>query len=117
MGKKVNSVSPMRKSRASMCPSTTQPTRPIQTTTTVRKDTTPLRRSWPSIQMPRSVAGQADFPLIWQGYGLPTLLGNLFLSFVPRINTPFMEYIRMHTMRLQISDLAALSRALEASGD
>ena len=38
-------------------------------------------------------------------------------SFVPRINTPFMEFIRKHRVQLQVSDLEALTRAIEASGD
>ena len=38
-------------------------------------------------------------------------------SFVLRINAPFMEYVCRHTMKLQVSDLEALTRAIEAMGD
>ena len=35
-------------------------------------------------------------------------------SFVPRVNTPFMEYIRKHKTKIHVSDLAALTRAIAA---
>ena len=38
-------------------------------------------------------------------------------SFVPRMNTPFMEYVRRHKTKIEISDLEALTRAIEARGD
>ena len=38
-------------------------------------------------------------------------------SFVPRINTPFMEYVRNHKTKFQVCDLEALTRAIEAVGD
>ena len=37
-------------------------------------------------------------------------------SFVPRINTPFMDYIRSHKTKLHVLDLAALTRAIAARG-
>ena len=40
---------------------------------------------------------------------------NLF-SFVPRINTPFMDYIRKQKTKLHVSDLAALTQAIAARG-
>ena len=35
---------------------------------------------------------------------------------VPRINTPFMDYIRKHKTKIHVSDLAALTRAIAARG-
>ena len=35
-------------------------------------------------------------------------------SFVPRITTPFMDYIRKHKTKIHVSDLAALTRAIAA---
>ena len=37
--------------------------------------------------------------------------------FVPWINTPFMEYARTNKTKIQVSDLEALTRAMEARGD
>ena len=36
---------------------------------------------------------------------------------VPRINTPFMAYVRKHKAKMQVSDLEPLTRAIEARGD
>ena len=52
----------------------------------------------------------------WQGYGPSHDTQKPVSSFVPRINTPFMEYVRRHKTKLQFSDLEALTRAIEAMG-
>ena len=35
---------------------------------------------------------------------------------MPRINTPFMDYIRKHKTKLHVSDYVALTRAIAARG-
>ena len=73
------------------------------------------RRSWLSVRKPRH-------PEVWssrfvgEAMGRPTTPGKPVSSFVPRVNTPFMEYIRKHKTKIHVSDLAALTRAIAARG-
>ena len=68
-------------------------------------------------QRPKASApGGVEFKIRWQGYGPSHDTWEPVSSFVPRINTPFMEYVRRHKVRLQVSDLEALTRAMEAIG-
>ena len=53
----------------------------------------------------------------FRGYGLSHNTCEPVSSFVLRINTPSTEYVRKHKTKLQVSDLEALTRAIEAMGD
>ena len=55
-----------------------------------------------------SAPGGLEFKVRWQGYGLSHDTWEPVSSFVPRINTPFMDYIRKHKTKIHVSDLAAL---------
>ena len=61
--------------------------------------------------------GGVEVKVRCRGYGPPQDTWDPVSSFVPRINTSFMEYVRRHKTKIQISDLEALTRAIEASGD
>ena len=63
-----------------------------------------------------SAPGGLEFKVRWQGYGPSHDTWELVSSFVPRINTPLMEYIRKHKTKIHVSDLAALTRAIAARG-
>ena len=64
-----------------------------------------------------SAPGGVEFKVRWRGYGPSHDTWETFSSFVPRINTPLMEYVRRHKTRIQVSYLEALTRAIEARGD
>ena len=66
----------------------------------------------PNASAPRGL----EFKVRWRGYGLSHDTWEPVSSFVPRINTPFMGYIRKHKTKLHVWDLAALSRAIAARG-
>ena len=53
----------------------------------------------------------------WPGYGPSHDTRGPVSSYVQQINTPFMEYVRRHKTKHQVSDLEALSRVIEATGD
>ena len=53
----------------------------------------------------------------WRGYGPSHDTWKPVSSFVPRINTPFMEYVRRHKTKLQVSDLEGHATGIEAMGD
>ena len=57
-----------------------------------------------------------EFKVRWRGYGLSHDTWEPVSSFMPRINTPFMDYIRKHETKIRVSDLAALTRAIAARG-
>ena len=58
--------------------------------------------------------GGLAFKVRWRGYGPFDDTWERVSSFVPRI--PFMEYVRKHKTKLQVSDLAALTREIQAMG-
>ena len=66
----------------------------------------------PNASVPRG----PEFRVHWRGYGLSHDTWEPVSSFVPRINTPFMDYIRKHKTKLHVSDLEALTRAIAARG-
>ena len=68
-------------------------------------------------QRPKAAApGGVEFKVSWRGYGPSHDTWEPVSSFVPRINTRFMEYVRRQKVRLQVSDLEALTRAIQAMG-
>ena len=60
--------------------------------------------------------GGLAFKVHWRRYGPSDDTWERVSSFVPRINIPFMEYVRKHKTKLQVSDRAALTRATQAMG-
>ena len=62
----------------------------------------------------RSVPGGLEFRVRWRGYGPSHDLWEPASSFVPRINKPFMDYLRKHKVPLATADLEALAREKEA---
>ena len=63
-----------------------------------------------------SAPGGLEFKVRSRGYGPSHDTCEPVSLFVPRINTPFMDYIRKHKTKLHVSDLAALNRAIAARG-
>ena len=100
---------------ANMCPWTMPHMRLIRTTTMLSRTTIQSRRSWPSVRTPQH-------PEAWSSRFVGEAIGpshdtwEPVSSFVPRINTPFMDYICKHKTKIHVSDLAALTRAIAARG-
>ena len=63
-----------------------------------------------------SAPGGLEFKVCWPGYGPSYDTWESVSSFVPRINTPFMDYIRKRKTKLHVSDLEAHTRAIAAKG-
>ena len=63
-----------------------------------------------------SAPGGLEFKVRWRGYGPSHDTWEPVSSFVPRVNTPFMDYIRKHKTKIHVSDLATLTRAIAARG-
>ena len=63
-----------------------------------------------------SAPGGLEFKVRWRDYGLSHDTWEPVSSFVPRINTFFMDYICKHKTKLHVTDLAALTRAIAARG-
>ena len=51
-----------------------------------------------------SAPGGLEFKVRWRDYGPSDDTWELVSSFVPRIDTPFMDYIRKHKTKLHVSD-------------
>ena len=69
------------------------------------------------VQRPNASApGGLEFKVCWPGSGPSHDTWEPVSSFVPRVNTPFMDYIRKHKTELHVSYLAALTRAIAARG-
>ena len=77
---------------------------------------TSTRRSWPNVRLPRRPGG-VEFKVRWRGYGPSHDTSEPVSSFELRIGTPFMQYVRRHKTKLQVSDFEALTRAIEAMGN
>ena len=68
-------------------------------------------------QRPKASAPEGlEFKVHWRGFGPSHDTWEPVSPFVPRINAPFMDYIRKHKTKLHVTDLAALSRAIAARG-
>ena len=61
-----------------------------------------------------SAPGSLEFKVRRRGYGSSHDTWEPVSSFVRRINTPFMDYIRKHKDKIHVSNLAALTRAIAA---
>ena len=64
-----------------------------------------------------SAPGGVEFKVRWRGFGPFRETWEPVSSSVPRINTRLMEHVSKHKTKLQVSDLQALTRAIEAMGD
>ena len=65
----------------------------------------------------RDASGGLEFKMRWRGYQTShDTLGPLSL-FVLWIDTPVLEHVRRHKTKLQVCDLEALTRAIEAISD
>ena len=64
-----------------------------------------------------SAPGGVEFKVRRRGYGTPHATRIPVSSFVPRIPTPFMEYVSRHKTKTQVCDSEALTQAIEARGD
>ena len=64
-----------------------------------------------------SVPGEVEFKVRWRGYGPSSNTWEPISSFVPRINTPLMQYVCRHKTKLRVSDLGAPTWAIEDMGD
>ena len=63
-----------------------------------------------------SAPGGLEFKVLWRGYGPSYDTPEPVSLFVPRINTPFMDYIRKHKTKIHVSDFTALTQAIAARG-
>ena len=69
-------------------------------------------------QRPSAYApGGVEFKVRWRGHGPFHDTWEPVSLFVSRSDTPLMEYVRRHKTKIQVSDLEALTRAIEARGD
>ena len=64
-----------------------------------------------------SARGAVEFQVRLRGYGPYHGTWEPVFFFVPRINTPFIEYVRRHRTKLEVSDLEALRGAIAARGE
>ena len=58
----------------------------------------------PAQPLNASAPGRLEFKVRWRGYGLSHNISEPVSSFVPRINYPFMDYIRKHKTKIHVSD-------------
>ena len=61
--------------------------------------------------------GGVEFKVRRGGYELSHNTWEPLSSFVPGLNTPFMEYVRRHKTTIPVSDFEVLTRAVEAMGN
>ena len=64
-----------------------------------------------------SAPGGVDFKVPVSGRGPFHDTWEPVSFFLPRIKTPFMDYVRRHKTKIKVSDLEALTRAIEARGN
>ena len=70
----------------------------------------------PAQHLNASAPGGLAFKVRWRGCGPSHDTWEPVSSFMPRMNTPFMDNIRKHKTKLHVTDLAALTRAIAARG-
>ena len=97
-----------------MCPWTMPHMRLIRTTTRLSRTT--ITEKILAQRPNASAPGGLEFKVRWRGYGPSHDTWEPVSSFVLRIDTAFMGYIRKHKTKLHVTDLAALTRAIAARG-